>query len=99
MGKTKPQLGSHKIYTQAASVLRRDMGRIIVGRKSSTQDNCTLHRDARDQCTVGDYVTVGHNAVIHEAKIHELGADGLVQTITLFLRQVRPSADTGCEVR
>ena len=63
------------------AVLRGDMGRIIVGRKSSIQDNCTLHCDAHGQCIVGNYVTVGHNAVIHGAKIHDRVVVGMNSTI------------------
>ena len=78
IGRVKVGEGS-SIWENA--VLRGDMGRIIIGKKSSIQDNCTLHCDARRQCIVGDYVTVGHNAVIHGAKIHDLVIVGMNSTI------------------
>jgi carbonic anhydrase/acetyltransferase-like protein (isoleucine patch superfamily) len=78
IGRVKVGEGS-SIWENA--VLRGDMGRIIVGRKSSIQDNCTLHSDARGQCIVGSYVTVGHNAVIHGAKIHNRVVVGMNSTI------------------
>ncbi len=63
------------------AVLRGDMGKIRVGRQSSIQDNCTLHCDVGGQSVVGDYVTVGHNAVIHGSTIHDYVIVGMNSTI------------------
>ena len=63
------------------AVLRGDMGQIRVGRQSSIQDNCTLHCDTGGQCLVGDYVTVGHNAVIHGSMVHDCVIVGMNSTM------------------
>lgn len=63
------------------AVLRGDMGQIKVGKQSSIQDNCTLHSDIDGQCLVGDYVTVGHNAVIHGSIVHDYVIVGMNSTI------------------
>ena len=47
------------------AVLRGDDNRIIVGNGSNIQDNCTVHADEDAPVTIGNYVTIGHNAVIH----------------------------------
>jgi len=47
------------------TVLRGDMASIIVGKNTNIQDNCTLHTDFDRPAIIGDYVTVGHNAVVH----------------------------------
>lgn len=47
------------------AVLRGDLGAIRIGQHSNIQDNCTLHVDADTQVMVGDYVTIGHNSVLH----------------------------------
>jgi len=73
------------------AVLRGDMGPIRVGRQSSIQDNCTLHCDVSGQCVVGDHVTVGHNAVIHGATIHDNVIVGMNSTI-LEGAEVGPNA-------
>lgn len=39
--------------------------RIVVGRCSNIQDNCTIHADTRYPAVIGAHVTVGHNAVLH----------------------------------
>jgi carbonic anhydrase/acetyltransferase-like protein (isoleucine patch superfamily) len=63
------------------AVLRGDMGRIRVGKQSSIQDNCTLHSDVGGECVVGDYVAVGHNAVIHGSRVHDNVIIGMNSTV------------------
>jgi carbonic anhydrase/acetyltransferase-like protein (isoleucine patch superfamily) len=63
------------------AVLRGDTGRIRVGKQSSIQDNCTLHSDTGGKCFVGDYVTVGHNAVVHGCTVHDYVIVGMNSTI------------------
>ncbi|WP_432053589.1 gamma carbonic anhydrase family protein [Streptomyces sp. bgisy022] len=57
------------------AVLRGDVERITVGAHSNIQDNCTLHADPGFPVTVGQRVSVGHNAVVHGATV---GDDCLV---------------------
>ena len=47
------------------SVVRGDVNSIVIGARTNIQDNCTLHVSDEDSLTVGDGVTVGHNAVVH----------------------------------
>ncbi len=47
------------------TVLRGDMAQITVGKNTNIQDNCTVHTDIDAPARIGDYVTVGHNAVVH----------------------------------
>ena len=47
------------------TILRGDMAPIIVGKSTNIQDNCTVHTDFNRPAIIGDYVTVGHNAVVH----------------------------------
>ncbi len=63
------------------AVLRGDMGRIRIGRHSSIQDSCTIHTDIGGQCIVGDFVTVGHNAVIHGSTVHSYVIVGVNSTL------------------
>lgn len=51
------------------AVLRGDMAKIIIGKNSNVQDNCTIHNDKDVDCIIGDNVTVGHNAVLHSCEI------------------------------
>ncbi len=49
------------------TVIRADSGRIVIGRHSNVQDNCTLHADA--DAYIGDGVTLGHGVTCHARKI------------------------------
>lgn len=51
------------------AVVRGDSGPIIVGKHSNIQDNCTLHLDEGGKVQIGDYVTIGHGAIVHGCKI------------------------------
>jgi carbonic anhydrase/acetyltransferase-like protein (isoleucine patch superfamily) len=63
------------------AVLRGDMGPIRVGRQSSIQDNCTVHTDLKGRCLVGDFVTIGHGAVVHGATIQDCVVVGMNSTL------------------
>jgi carbonic anhydrase/acetyltransferase-like protein (isoleucine patch superfamily) len=62
-------LGEHSSIWMNA-VLRGDVHEIRVGHYSNIQDGCTLH-GMKEQygVYVGDYVTVGHNVVLHGCKV------------------------------
>jgi carbonic anhydrase/acetyltransferase-like protein (isoleucine patch superfamily) len=64
------------------AVLRGDMDRIIVGKGSNIQDNCTVHVDKGQPVEIGENVTIGHNSVIHGCKI---GSNSLIGMGTIVL--------------
>jgi gamma-carbonic anhydrase len=51
------------------AVLRGDINRIVVGHHTNIQDNAVLHLADDYPCIVGNYVTVGHSAVVHACKV------------------------------
>lgn len=51
------------------SVLRGDDDKIIMGSHSNIQENCTVHVSEGNPVIIGDYVSVGHNAVLHGCQI------------------------------
>lgn len=51
------------------AVIRGDVERIRLGRRTNVQDCCVLHADPGAPCTVGDGVTIGHGAVVHGATV------------------------------
>ena len=58
------------------AVLRGDDNKIIIGKGTNIQDNCTVHTSKVDPTMVGDYVTVGHNAILHGCTIGDNTLDG-----------------------
>ena len=53
------------------AVLRGDINFIRVGRHSNIQDNAVLHLADDDPCIVGDWVTIGHSAVVHACTVED----------------------------
>ena len=52
-------------------VLRADNEPITIGARSNVQDNCSFHVDVDAPVTLGEGVSVGHNAVIHGATVED----------------------------
>lgn len=48
--------------------LRGDYGSIRVGSRTSIEDNCVIHARPGEVCTIGDWVTIGHGAIIHNSE-------------------------------
>lgn len=61
-------LGDHSSVWHNA-VLRGDINQIMVGHHSNLQDNCVAHVSDDLPCVVGDFVTVGHGAILHACTI------------------------------
>ena len=51
------------------AVLRGDINRISVGHHSNIQDNAVLHLADDYPCILGNWVTVGHSAVVHACTV------------------------------
>ena len=52
------------------AVLRGDQDNYVtLGRNSNVQDGSVLHRRPEFPCIVGDFVTIGHRAVIHACRV------------------------------
>ena len=61
-------LGAHSSIWYGA-VLRGDINRIVVGHHSNVQDNAVLHLADKLACVLGNWVTVGHAAVVHACTV------------------------------
>src|SRR5262249_49152726 len=54
------------------AVLRRNQDNYVtLGRNSNVHDNSVLHVTREFACIVGDFVTIGHRAVVHGLPGHE----------------------------
>ncbi len=54
-----------------SAVLRADNEPITIGPRSNVQDGCAFHVDKGVPVTLGEGVSVGHNAVVHGATIED----------------------------
>src|ERR1041384_4501460 len=51
------------------ATVRGDINYIQIGHHSNIQDNAVLHLADDFPCIVGNYVTVGHSAIVHACNI------------------------------
>lgn len=61
-------LGAHTSIMYGA-VLRGDINRIVIGHHSNVQDNAVLHLADEHACVLGNWVTVGHGAIVHACQV------------------------------
>lgn len=61
-------IGDHSSVWYGA-VLRGDINRIVVGHHTNIQDHAVLHLTEALPCMVGDFVTVGHGAIVHACTV------------------------------
>lgn len=73
------------------AVIRADVAKIKIGKYSNIQDNSTVHVEHNQEVIIGDYVTIGHNAVIHACKI---GKNSLIGMNAIILSGVEIGAGT-----
>jgi carbonic anhydrase/acetyltransferase-like protein (isoleucine patch superfamily) len=63
------------------AVLRGDINRIVVGHHTNIQDNAVLHLADELPCVVGNYVTVGHMAILHACTVRDEVLVGMGSTV------------------
>lgn len=73
-------IGEHSSIWFGA-VLRGDMNSMSIGSFTNVQDNCTVHNDDDFPTTIGDYVTIGHNSIVHGCTIANNTLIGMGSTI------------------
>ena len=73
-------IGDHSSVWYNA-VLRADINRIVVGHHTNIQDNAVVHLADDYPCLVGNYVTVGHSAIVHACTVGDEVLVGMGATI------------------
>src|ERR1051326_9338153 len=63
------------------AVLRGDINRIVVGHHSNVQDTAVLHLADEYPCLLGNYVTVGHGAIVHACTVEDEVLVGMGSTL------------------
>jgi carbonic anhydrase/acetyltransferase-like protein (isoleucine patch superfamily) len=63
------------------AVVRGDIEKITVGARANVQDNVTLHADPGFPVSIGERVSIGHNAVVHGATVEEDCLIGMGATV------------------
>ncbi|CAB3289115.1 carbonic anhydrase (gamma family Zn(II)-dependent enzymes) [Methanocaldococcus lauensis] len=63
------------------AVIRGDLEKIIIGNYSNVQDCCVIHCSKGYPVRIGDYVSIGHGAVVHGCIIENNVLVGMNATI------------------
>ncbi len=64
-----------------ASVLRGDINSIVIGPRSNIQDGSVVHVDRDFPTTIGEWVTVGHRAIVHGCAVADEVLVGMGATL------------------
>lgn len=73
----------HECLIAPGVSIRADFGPIIIGDRSSIQDNAVIHVYPGSQSVIGDDVTVAHGVILHDVHIHSRCMIG-IGSIVLF---------------
>jgi len=57
--------------------VRGDYGTIVIGNKTSIQENCVLHARINETCSVGNHVQIGHGALLHNCTVKDYAVIGV----------------------
>src|SRR5436189_5101442 len=69
-------MGDHSSVWYNA-VLRGDINRIDIGHHTNIQDNAVVHLGDNFPCLIGNWVTVGHSAVVHACSVGDESLIGI----------------------
>lgn len=58
-------------------VLRGDINKIKIGKYTNIQDLSLIHVETNRGCTIGDYVTVGHQVCLHACTVKDQALIGI----------------------
>lgn len=65
------------VYVGPGARVRGDYGRIVIGDNSAVEENVVIHARPDDLTEIGKWVTLGHGAIIHNARIDDYAVIGM----------------------
>lgn len=69
-------------YIGHGVILRGDYGTIVVGEGTAIEEGAIVHARPDDRTVFGRFVTVGHGAMVHNARIKDYAVIGMRATIS-----------------
>ncbi|MBN1389299.1 MAG: gamma carbonic anhydrase family protein [Candidatus Thermoplasmatota archaeon] len=70
------------VYVGPGAVVRGDYGTIIVGDRTSIEENVVIHARPGERTIIGNDVTLGHGCVIHNCTIEDLAVIGMGSVVS-----------------
>jgi carbonic anhydrase/acetyltransferase-like protein (isoleucine patch superfamily) len=71
-------------YVGHGAILRGDYGTIVVGAATAIEEGVIVHARPQDRTVLGQRVTVGHGAMIHNATVHDGATIGMRAVVSDF---------------
>ena len=66
-----------KCYIGPGAKIRGDYGCILIGNRTSVEENCVLHARPSETCKVGNMVTIGHGSILHNCTVKDYAVIGM----------------------
>ena len=70
-----------RVSVWPSAVIRGDVAKVRIGQRTNIQDNATVHCDSGKPNTIGQLVTIGHNAVVHGRSVGDGSLIGMHATV------------------
>lgn len=64
-------------YIGPGAVIRGDYGRIVIGNQTAVEERVVIHARPGEITTIGNRVTIGHGAIIHNCTIEDMAVIGM----------------------
>lgn len=64
-------------YVGPGARIRADYGSINIGDNTAVEENVVIHARPGEQASIGNFVTIGHAAIIHNATIRDWAVIGI----------------------
>jgi carbonic anhydrase/acetyltransferase-like protein (isoleucine patch superfamily) len=71
-------------YIGPGAKIRGDYGKILIGNKTSIEENCVVHARPEGTCKVGNMVTVGHGSILHNCTVKDYAIIGMGAVVSDF---------------
>ena len=66
-----------RCFIGAGAVIRGDYGRIVIGNRTSVQENVVIHARSDEITNIGNDVQVGHGSILHNCEVKDFAVIGL----------------------
>jgi carbonic anhydrase/acetyltransferase-like protein (isoleucine patch superfamily) len=66
-----------RVYVGSGARVRGDYGTITVGSRSAIEDNAVIHARPGERTEVGEHVTIGHGAILHNCTVKDGAVIGM----------------------
>lgn len=70
------------VYVGPGAVVRGDYGSITVGDRTSIEENVVIHARPGDKAVIGEDVTIGHGAVVHNCTVEDFAVIGMGSVVS-----------------